>query len=236
LRVSEQGVQAELQAKQRQIDALNASAMSARSGRQALVEKRRLEATERIWAAAVRVSSQAIVPRMLENFNLEEVLKTKGADSEKVTKLFKFLDDAFRVTVFIRTPGQTATMEERPFVSAGVWAYYSAYSAVILNALLLVSALSQDLERNYFKFDSIRDVVKQALPHHAANIDEHGITYCYMCASELLDNLLAAVQSDLEGKVRDANELRRFADIQKAVAQLNDENAKRMSDPKGELG
>jgi hypothetical protein len=142
---SEQTLQTELQAKQRQIDALYASVAAARSGRQTLIEKRRLDAIERIWKAAVRISFKSTVPRMLEGVKLEVMLKATGSDREARTRFFKVLDDALGATAFTQSPNQAPTMEERPFVSPVVWAYYSAYNSVVLHAVLLVSAMSRGL-------------------------------------------------------------------------------------------
>lgn len=73
------------------------------------------------------------------------------------------------------------------------------------------------------------------LPHHAKGIDEHGITYCYMCIPELLDALLGALQRELDGKSQDADDLQRATSLMKAVTRLNEENAKQ-SRPLGAAG
>lgn len=96
-----------------------------------------------------------------------------------------------------------------------------------MHSTLLVSVMGRGLfDERYFNFQSIKDVVKKALPHQAAGIDEHGITYCYMCSQEVLDALLTAMQGDLEGNAQDAAELRRCKELMDAVAQGNGEMAK----------
>jgi hypothetical protein len=120
----------------------------------------------------------------------------------------------------------SSIQEERPFVGSAVWAYYSAYNSIIFHAAMLVSVMSKELfNEKYFNFQSIKDVVKKVLPHQATRIDEHGITYCYMCSQELLDALLTAIQGDLEGKAQDAAELQRCKEVMDAVAQANGEMA-----------
>jgi hypothetical protein len=226
LRRTELTWQSDLQARQRQIDALHASVTSSRSGRQTLIDKRRLEATQLVWKAAVRLSFKEVVLRTLENVNIEVVLKSSGAEIRKHKAFFETLDTALGATDFSKQAAESAIREEQPFVSLPVWAYYSAYSAVIMNGVLFISLLNKGLDPKYLKLHSIQDVVKKVLPHQAVGIDDHGITYCYMCSTELLDKLLAAIQDDLEGKVQDAEQLHRAAELLGAVTALNIETAK----------
>jgi len=93
--------------------------------------------------------------------------------------------------------------------------------------VLVMSLLSKNmLDPTFFKFDAIRDVIKKVLPHQATGIDAHGITYCYMCASELLDALLQAVRNDLEAKHLDAADVARAKTIMDAVHKASTRNHK----------
>lgn len=219
LRVSEQEIQVRLAANQKQIETLYGTTLALSSGRQSAVDKRRLEAVERVWKSAVVLSKASGALKFLESLKFEEVLKAAPHELTKIGEMYSVLDKTVGASKLLEGKEQLMLLnEERPFVSESVWAYYSAFHALITHGVLVMSLLSKNmLDPKFFKFDAILDVIKKVLPHQAANIDKYGVTYCYMCASEILDALLRAVQDDLDGKHQDAAAATRVKGIMEAA-------------------
>lgn len=218
LRISEQEIQVRLASNQKQIETLYGTTLALSSGRQSAADKRRLEAIERVWKSAIGLSKASGAMKFLEPLNFDEVFKAGPSDLAKIGKMYEMLDRTVGASKSMEQKELPLLSEERPFVGINVWACYSAYHALIIHGVLVMSLLSRNLlNPKFFNFDAIRDVVKKVLPHQANGIDEHGITYCYMCAPEILDALLRAVQEDLEGKHLDEAAVARVNGIMEAA-------------------
>ena len=119
LRHSEQDIQAQLQSKQKQIDVLYGTTMSARAGRQSAIEKRRLDAIERVWKAATRLSGMVGTSKMLEPLNLDLFFKAMGEDADKRTKLFAVLDKTLGASQFLESKGVGGSSRGAPLCQSG---------------------------------------------------------------------------------------------------------------------
>lgn len=223
LRKHEQEMQSHLSGNQKRIEALYGTVLALSSERQSTLDKRRIEAVERIWKSAVSHSTASASLKLLEPLKFEELQKSSPSDLTKIGKMYELLGTTFGVANLAETDDRLRlASEERPFVSVTVWANYSAFHALIIHGVMMMTLLSKNaFDPKFVNIDQIRDVIKKVLPHHGGNIDTHGISYCYLCAPELLDALLLAVQQDLEGKHQDAADVARANEILKAVYNLN---------------
>ena len=71
----------------------------------------------------------------------------------------------------------------------------------------------------------MKQVLKAALPHHAAFIDQHGFSGAHWLLEELeeklLTELLTELKEMLEGRDADEESIKRSADIMEKVKQLD---------------
>ena len=74
LRRSEEELKSELRSKEAQITALRDGILSGRAQRQALVDKRRLEAVDGLWAAYTDLAPFAVVSRYMASINFDVVV------------------------------------------------------------------------------------------------------------------------------------------------------------------
>jgi hypothetical protein len=73
LRISEQEIQVRLASNQKQIETLYGTTLALSSGRQSAVDKRRIEAIERVWKSATGLSKASGAMRFLEPLNFDKI-------------------------------------------------------------------------------------------------------------------------------------------------------------------
>jgi hypothetical protein len=81
LRKSEEGLKSELRLKEGQITALRDGVLSGRAQRQALLDKRRLEAVDRLWAAFMALAPFAGVSKFMSVFDFDVVAQDAPLNS-----------------------------------------------------------------------------------------------------------------------------------------------------------
>ena len=70
--------------------------------------------------------------------------------------------------------------ECRPFVSPMSWAYYSAYHAIVFDAVVRLVFLRKGLGKaELINTQHTIKIVEAALPHHIEGIKTHGVSYTY---------------------------------------------------------
>jgi hypothetical protein len=129
LRTNEERFKSDLRAKEAEISALRDGVLSGRANRQALLDKRRLEAVEKVWAAVIALGPAKAISGVMSIVKYDAVVK----------------DPAVRLAVERLLPPDDFTKifarEEQPFVSPLAWAYYFAHNVIIHSACLRAEAL-----------------------------------------------------------------------------------------------
>jgi hypothetical protein len=120
----------DLRAKEAEIVALREMVLSGRSQRQALLDKRKLEAVERIWASLTRLAPLVGVSRSMRSIIFDEVAKRAPHD----LKLRQFFDMIAKPSLVDSFDKDHPAIHEQPFLSPLAWAYYSAYQAIVMSA------------------------------------------------------------------------------------------------------
>ncbi len=214
LRKAEEEFKNGLHQKQAELTALRETVLSGRASRQALIDKRRLEACEKIWAATVALAPHRAIGRMMERINFKEAAKAAPTD-ERVRQLFK----TFNQMGPAKLPDNTGPIE-RPFLSPLVWAHFAAYHAVVSLTFLQMQLLEKgaaDIDK-MLRLDSVEKLLRTALPHQGEFLDKYGADGFAFLMDELEARLFDQIQKSLDGADADDAALRQAAAM---VEQVN---------------
>jgi hypothetical protein len=204
LRQTEEQFKSDLRAKEVEISALRNGALTALTTRQTSLDKRRLEAAERIWSSVATMSVIKI-----------DAMAKLAAREPTIQQMFQVLGKGYDLN---NRPNDPAKYE-RPFVTDAVWALWSAYQLAVLYpvAQMKLVELGLDNPREAMNEENAKKVMKAALPHLAAYIDQHGPVAFYYLLEELELKLIAALREMLEGAEVDQATVAQSASIMKAI-------------------
>jgi len=197
LRESEERLKSELRTKEAEIAALRDGALSGRTQRQALIEKRRIDAVERVWAAIGTLAPLSIVSELMARVDFKVAAELAPRD-ERVRQ--------FAGMIAKNAPDlnhlKHEASNERPFVSSLAWAYFSAYQIVLFAAYMRAKALELGLTDagKLFNDEPVKDALKAALPHQSEYIDRFDASAHHFLLEELREKLLTELQRMLRGE------------------------------------
>lgn len=219
LRGTEERLKSDLRLKEAEISALRDGVLSGRAQRQALLDKRRMDAVERVWAAVMALTPYRVAASMMVSLNLKAVVEEapRHAGVRKLAELITRLPPNFKL--------ENVAKNERPFVSPMAWAYFSAFQTVLLTIYTQAKALEIGLENSdkFIKIDSIRDMLKKALPHQTNLIDQWDLTTLYLLVDELEGCILTELTKMLDGEDVDQAGIIRSAAIMKSLKNVADQ-------------
>jgi hypothetical protein len=217
LRKNEEEFKSELRLKEIQISALRDGILSGRAQRQALVDKRRLEAVDRLWSGFMALAPFAAVSAIMVSVNFEAAAR-EASRNPSIRKVFQMISDT-NVPDMTKISENARGKYEQPFVSPLAWAYFSAYQTVVLGAYMRAKILESGLEEpgKLFKDQYAKDVLKAALPHQAEFIDKYDMSAHHHLLDELEKRLLVELQKMLRGEDQDAAGIEQAAKIMTMV-------------------
>jgi hypothetical protein len=215
LRKSEEAFRSQLASRESEISVLREAVLSGRAGRRALIAKRRIEAGERIWGATVDLGQYKFVAMTMAVMKFDAAAK-EAVRNPQFREIFKTmrsnLPDA-------KGPDGNKAKREQPFISPLAWAYFSAYQLIMAGAFAQLKMLELGIEEpsQLFNVAAQADILKAALPHRAAYIDQYGTAGYSNLLDELEKNLLAELARIIEGADEDEAALKQSAAVVSAV-------------------
>jgi hypothetical protein len=209
----------DLRTKEAEISALLEGVLSGRANRQALLDKRRLEAVEKIWAAVIALGPAKALSKAMSIIKYDAVAKEISKDPKHLELIEKFLPTA--------DYSQNIAMNEQPFVSEIAWAYFIAYFVIIRSACLRADCLRAGIEQpdEFIDIKRIKEVLKAALPHQSQFIEKSQAEAFHSLLDELEEKLLIELKNMLEGRAVDEAALTQAKHIVDASKKLNSEGA-----------
>jgi hypothetical protein len=215
LRGTEERLKSELRMKETEISVLRDGALSGRALRQAPVDRRRLEAVERIWTrVSTGMAAYKTVASFMAVINFEAAAK-RTPNQAGARKLFELLlahipeDEA-------KTNNVNA---EQLFLSPLAWAYFSAYQMILYVAYARAKVLAAGIDdpTGLLDLKSLREILKATLPHHSDYIDKQPVGAYHYLLEELEGSILKELQLILEGRETDQAEITHALAITTAV-------------------
>jgi hypothetical protein len=211
LRRSEEELKSQLRIKETEITALRDGVLSGRTQRQALVDKRRIEAVEKLWSGIVALTPYKGLSATIATVNVDAL--AKRSDDPKIQQYIAIVSSPIK-----RDPealSNNPAKNERPFVSALAWAYFFAYMTIVSIAfasLKLAEIGTQNLSE-LFARDSIRNLLKAVLPHQSEFIDRNEPNTYHYLLDEIELKLLTELQKILRGEDQDSAGIEQAARI-----------------------
>lgn len=211
LRKSEEAFKSDLRSKEAEISALRDRVFGRRASRQALLDKRRIDAVERVWGAILALDPYKAVSASMATLRLDVVEKRIPQEPK--------LQDFFALITQHLPDGakyDNVARNEQPFLSPLAWAYFAAYQAIVLSSAAHANLLklgTEDASRLLNK-EHVKDLLKAALPDQFELIEKnsHMTTYHYLL-EQLEGYLLIELKKMLEGTEEDQADLAQSADI-----------------------
>ncbi|GMO94526.1 hypothetical protein [Bradyrhizobium ottawaense] len=213
LRQSEERLKSGLRDRETEIASLRSTLLSGSAGRQAMLDKRRFEAVERIWTAVNDMAPLIMLSGMMAVMNVIEVEK-----EIRDPKMKQFLGIIGRSAPSDPTQLKNVARDEQPFVPELAWAYFSAYSSILYGNLMTFKALENGVEpTKILKKDANKNILKAALPHQSQWIDQTEPQMYHFLLEELQGNLLKELRKILDGADASKAEIEKARQILDAV-------------------
>ena len=216
LRKSEEEYKSGLRDSEAKMAALRNSVLSGSAGRQALLDKRRFEAVEKVWAAVDELAELKVLSGTMAILNYKAL-----AREASTLKIQQFLSIIGSIAPDIKQVKNVARGEQ-PFLPELAWAYFWAYRSILYmnyaRYMALENAISNDVDfEKYFSIEGVKKILKATLPHQSKFIDENDPgTYHYLL-DEIEARLLVELRKILEGKEADQADAARAQKIMEII-------------------
>lgn len=199
----------------RRVDALQSTALSLMSSRQAAIEQKRLASIEAVWSAAVeqrRYNSAVAMLQGVKVENVAEALKVGGEDVEQLKTFAAGLVQAAGLDPMPQPP--TVADLHRLFVPPSVWAAFHALRSVNTYAVALLLSMKAGLGPSVLKdIGETNALILEALPGMKKFIDDHPKSAAFFMTQQLEDHLFSQLVLALEFSDADVDSLKRVSRI-----------------------
>lgn len=209
--------ESKLRKREDEISTLRDVIFSGRVNRQSLLDKRKLEAVERVWNSKIELSQYKMVASFMAQVNFDEAAKLAATD-ESVRKLAETMNQfAPPKEKVIKDIGS-----EELFVSSIAWAYYSAYKAIITAGIAQAMILEHGLSDGHklFKISHMQKLVETVFPNHSQSIESYSYGTCYSLLGEIEGNLLRELKNSIDGSKTDEENIEQANAIMNILSEI----------------
>lgn len=208
LRKNEEVFRTDLRAKETEIAILRSGAMTAMASRQVALDKRRLDAIDQLWSAFIALGPAKEISVSMSVFNIDKVFE-RDPFEDKLREAFKQFGVGFDETKFDFSVSEKA----RPFVSPMSWALFTAYQAIVFQAVAKLRLIQLGFGMELLDKDDIKKLVKAALPEYEAYIEKHGDKGYHLLLETLETKFLDELRKMMAGEEDDKETVERAAKI-----------------------
>ncbi len=198
LRKDEETYKQQIRAQDDKIAALRSGALSNMATRNAIIDKRRIEAIESLWQLVVDKHEMRYAARMAQSLRMDKLMERAAGNSADADKIKEFGDMLFKMTGQKSDKGGPSGDIHRPFLSPISWALFSAHASVLGYIGAQFYAVKTGIGAGIFADPKpIIDMVKAALPHQSDLIDKYGVAFLAYLVDELEEKILDTLMKDL---------------------------------------
>jgi hypothetical protein len=231
-RKEEEALRADLRTKGEQIAALRSGPLSGLASRFAAIDKRRLEAIDKLWSAVVKNSQFKMAAKMTATIKMEVALDSATRQDSEGAKLREFATVIWNACGLENLKEAEAPDKERPFVTPLAWAVFSAHRLVLAHPVAQLAALRAGVGAKLLADPKpMLDLVKTALPHQASFIEKFGTNGLTLLIDELEETLLSELQRSMHSPDADQANIEQAAAILKAADKLAESTQQTVKPP-----
>jgi len=218
LRLQEEKLKAAITAEQDHIRSLQQLVLSGMSNRNQALDKRRLEAIERLWKGIVDLQPLRSVALSTQNFRLDRIIDEATKSDLSGTKMKEFAGLLLQMAGADKYVHDSSLDLERLYVPAVLWAKFSAYRQVLSAPFARLMLAKSGLDAKFLRDDKeTLDLLKVFLPHAASYVDMWGIGAISPLVDQLTTALVMAFQDALTNPEGDAQSLKTAATLMETV-------------------
>lgn len=216
-------LRSELKSKEAQIESLRSGAMSGLVTRQGALYKRKLEAIDQIWSAVKELDKAKHISSTMAILKFEACATASATDPN-----FRTFIETISGKFDPATLNLSGAALARPFLSPLAWAYYSAFSTIIMSAVTKMQILKIGVEdpQKYLNSEYPNKLLKTVLPSRSEYIDNNDDSVHHCLLDEIEQLLLLELKNIQDGKETDRDNAQRAAEITKEVENITNEMAK----------
>jgi len=199
LRKNEESFKSDLRDKEAEISTLRTNILSGSAGRQALLDKRRFEAVEKVWANVndltqlkifaswMAVLNYKAIAREVRDPRMQQVLQIIGSVAPDIGQI------------------KNVARDERPFLPELAWAYFTAYRIILygVHGRFMILRSGTEKPEEMLSKEGMQKILKAALPHQSKFIDANEPEQYHDLLEEIESYLLVELRKTLDGKEAD---------------------------------
>lgn len=217
LRSDEERAKAALKQQDAEIEALRSGALAGLAARRTTLDKRRLEAVEKIWKSVISHGPHRLVSGFAKILKMDYVLKECERDSE-----FRKIPDSILKMAGFDDPKNFPKVEtaddERPFVSPLLWALLSAYKSIVSFPTVQFVTAKGGISPDALKADDVLKLATVALPEHENYINQYKERSLPYLVEPLEQKILEEIQKFIEMSNSGKESIDQAAEILKAAS------------------
>lgn len=224
LRRDEEQLKADLHERDDEIAALRSGALSGMASRQAALDKRRLEAIEKVWSAVIDRWQWKNLAKMVGPLKMDVTITAASQQNEEGRKIRELAEIIWKTSGLNDDNLKPITEyidKERPFLSPMTWALFSVYRQVLNLPAFQVMIMRTGVDQKIIADTKpILDMVRVALPHYSDYLDQFGTSGLSLLIDDLEERLLGEIVASLESTASDDKTVAQAAAILKAVQKV----------------
>jgi len=214
-----ENLRADLKAKDSQLEALRSGALSGISNRHTTLYNHQINAIQELWESIVLLAPAKSISSTMSVINFKEASEL-AESNPRAREMFTQLGN-----VDLKNLPTNKALKTRPFVSSLSWAYFSAYQAIVINAVIRMEILKIGINiKDVNDTENVTKLVKVALPHQVEYIEKYGPSAFHYLLDELEAKLLMSFEVTLKGEELDKETIKKAAEIIKEADSIMESN------------
>lgn len=178
------------------------------------ISKREIEASEAIWESVNKLNGLLVTSQAADFFDFDAIEKLEGSDREKVNQIVKLFTKIL-TPEFMKSVNCQWT---RLYVNETAWAFYHAYSMILLSYALRMMAVESGFSSSkYFDYKALRKAILEALPHQRPTFEKFPNVRISLFLDELRQALIVELRKSIQGETSTEKEVERARAILDAL-------------------
>ena len=184
------------------------------SERTKLISQQELKAAEAIWASMNKLNSFLVTTHTADLLKFDKIDEADEADRQKFKAIAKVFSGDLTSDFLASTNCQWA----RLYVNEAAWAFYSAYSTIVLTGTMQMKAVelgqpaAAAIDRS-----ALKKAILEALPHQKPTLEKFPDIRATIFLDELRNALLSELKKSIHGEQSTAKEVERARAILNAL-------------------